>query len=297
MSSARAWLCLALAAQLALAVDVSHRIARAQDDDTTDWAALSTRLARRSLRSPDDTNVLCQLGWAEYQTRAPEPARASLDHAIGLLGTPTEAALVRRLASCLYSRGRATEPASTADALPFYERSLALRPSATVQARLDGARRLVAAAWTHRELDPAPVLSDELAAAAHIDDERAQELDRFESAARDEIRIVWAPDEGDVVVVARRAGGAWSALAAWDDAAEMAWSPEDGGDDAVTRFPSPAAAWLEAPSTGEIARVVVVLALNRRMMMGSGPVLWAIVAVAEAGSLHLVSRDREGRSI
>jgi len=114
------------------------------------------RLQRQLRDRPSDTGLLCQLGWAQFLARDSHAATA-LDHAIALLGEPTEPVTRARLAMCLYSRGRVYEVDDDVDretqaddrrhALECYRRSLALRPSAAVENRLRDLEALDAVQW------------------------------------------------------------------------------------------------------------------------------------------------------
>ncbi len=108
--------------------------ATAQDDPTAQERALRARLEA----SPGDAGLECQLGWALVAQDRFGEAREVLDRAVERLGDPRPARERRRLAACLYNRGRALEGLARPDeARRDYERSLALRPSDVVRARRD----------------------------------------------------------------------------------------------------------------------------------------------------------------
>ncbi len=124
-------------------------------------------LRARIDRDPSDTGALCELGFLRFrQGRAVEAApmldtaiaalgielgflrsgqgsaveaAPTLDATIPALGAPAAEPLRRRLAACLYNRGRVAEAmGDVPTARSVYERSLALRPNDTVRARLAG---------------------------------------------------------------------------------------------------------------------------------------------------------------
>jgi len=105
-----------------------------------DVAALAPRadaLRRRLDATPSDTAVACELGFVLVRMGRTTDAIARLDPAITALGEPSSAALRRRLAMCLYTRGRAAETVDDrASAVDAYRRSLALRPDDEVAYRL-----------------------------------------------------------------------------------------------------------------------------------------------------------------
>ena len=115
--------------------------ARAEAQDVpADVAQRADALRRRLDATPSDTGAACELGFVLVRMGRPIDAIARLDPAIAALAEPRSPALRRRLAMCLYSRGRAAEAmGDRASAVDAYRRSLALRPDDEVAYRLSAA--------------------------------------------------------------------------------------------------------------------------------------------------------------
>jgi hypothetical protein len=257
----------------------------AQDADPFERAE---QLEQAVAAHPEDTRLLCDYGWALVRihddeasmaiSSSPGRARGVLDRGIALLGTPTEPALRQRLGACLYSRGRLAEHESLADAIPFYERSIAVRPNAVVSARLAAARSATAAGWAATErhhTSDAPDPPAELGSITSVD---ALVLGRWRSAAGDEVVVLF--DDAHFYVASRPAGGAWRALP---------FADLDAEDTAQ-------AAWIEAPSSGERLRVVAIHARQSRVTMDDGPVwlgtaVGTTVAIGADGTPTIVQTD------
>lgn len=91
---------------------------------------------------PNQPRVLCESGLVAHRAADEESAARRIDRALRGFG-PVEhvgEALREPLAMCLYNRGLVAEALSEADAAEHYERSLALRPNATVRAALERVR-------------------------------------------------------------------------------------------------------------------------------------------------------------
>ena len=81
---------------------------------------------------------LCNSGWAAYRAGDLTGARVSVDRALQTLTQASDPSGLRSLGACLYNRGRIAQTAGEREAArTFYQRSLAARPNATVQARLE----------------------------------------------------------------------------------------------------------------------------------------------------------------
>ena len=75
-----------------------------------------------------------QASWLAYFART---AHARIDEALAVLSRATDADAVRTHGACLYNRGRVAEAENNPTAArTFYQRSLAVRPNPTVEARL-----------------------------------------------------------------------------------------------------------------------------------------------------------------
>lgn len=260
----------------------------AQTTSLADVDAEQARLEQRLRAHPDDTGTMCSLGWALVRSHydieqrflsGPDShrARTVLDDAIARIGAPTETALRTRLGACLYSRGRlAEQEEGIAAAIPFYERSIAMRANASVANRLAGARRVVSERWVR--LDDVPA-GDPASAALEAHASGADLLALFHSRAGDSL-IVATTDSGTLVAL-RDASGAWQEV-----------QSEPAG------FEPGALVWLEAPSDGERIRVVVVDRTESRFTMGDGPeyaesAYATTYAVPASGAPRVVSRDVE----
>ncbi len=176
----------------------------------SDVVALARQLARR----PDDTGLLCRIGWARFLAGAvPADAAHPLDRAITLLGEPTSPASRVRLAQCLYSSGRVFEAADQPDAaIERYERSLALRPNDVVARRVAEVRARRALAWARGgdELDAA-ALTDLARAAGTSDPDEVLVHERRVSP--DGRAAAVALDVGGAIHLAvREPGAAWSVV-------------------------------------------------------------------------------------
>lgn len=247
------------------------------------------RLERRQRASPTDPRLLCELGWARHRLHLDEELRviaapgpltpAMLDRGIALYGAPTEAAQERRLAACLYSRGRVAETTDLAAAIPFYERSLALRTSDAVRDRLDGARRAVAAAWAPiagDELEPS--IATELAALPEPGAE-LEVLGHWRSAAGDDLYVL--SDGARLFVAFRPVGGVWSTT-----------SPPQAYEGSAA-----GSAWIEAPVDGEALRVVATWTRETRVTGEDGYpeygayVQASTIAIGTDGALREISTD------
>lgn len=130
-----------VACMVALAASVSAQEAEAARLAEQE-RALRARIAEEEAVHTTGSGARCELGLVLVRAGHAEDAVRELEHAIHELGTPTDRALRRRLAACLYNRGRAAEALSdTVGARDAYRRSLVLRPHASVRARLDALPR------------------------------------------------------------------------------------------------------------------------------------------------------------
>jgi hypothetical protein len=174
------------------------------------------RLERQLRSAPEDTRILCEVGWARFLARAPlDYASLPLDRGIALLGEPADPALRLRLAACLYSRGRVHEAQGASDeAARRYERSLELRPNDVVERRLNDARARSAAAW--REVERG-VPTAQLARAAGTADLESVEVQRSYASPDGRFEAWLLQVDIDVAMLAvRERGGAWTATSVAD---------------------------------------------------------------------------------
>jgi tetratricopeptide (TPR) repeat protein len=171
------------------------------------------RLERELSRSPEDTRLLCEVGWARFLTSQPvDRASRALDRGIELLGEPTDPALRSRLAACLYSRGRVYEASRDDErAIRSYERSLGLRPNNVVARRLGDLRATLAAGWVSAEA-PREAPAELMRALGASDRDDVDVLGRYVSPdARSEALILGVRmREHEAVLAVRDPGGAWS---------------------------------------------------------------------------------------
>ncbi len=126
---------------LVLLLSQSLSLAAAQDVDpaalVTQEQSLRARVAADDAAGRTGTGARCELGFVLVRLGRSTEAVTPLDQEIAALGSPTDAAGGRRLAACLYNRGRAAEDLHDLDgARAAYRRSLALRPNPSVTARL-----------------------------------------------------------------------------------------------------------------------------------------------------------------
>jgi hypothetical protein len=109
-----------------------------------------------------DPRAHCELGWVAFQADDLDRATASLDASLAILARMEARGLKDPeksvYAGCLYNRGRVAEARSDVTlAAKLYRDSLALRPNATVQGRLDGLGAAAAQpAATAQAIEPEP---------------------------------------------------------------------------------------------------------------------------------------------
>jgi hypothetical protein len=95
-----------------------------------------------SAEAPSSDEILvaraqCNDGFAALSRLEIEPARRDIDAALEVLMRATGPAVAGAQGACLFNRGRLAELVGDSDeARRFYERSLAVRPNATVEARM-----------------------------------------------------------------------------------------------------------------------------------------------------------------
>jgi tetratricopeptide (TPR) repeat protein len=95
------------------------------------WKEAQTKLSEASALAPDDVTVLAELGWTALHAEDLETAKRVSDRALDLAtDRPVRAQI-------LYNLGRVAEAQKDPNAArELYEKSLALRPSKTVEERL-----------------------------------------------------------------------------------------------------------------------------------------------------------------
>jgi tetratricopeptide (TPR) repeat protein len=97
------------------------------------WKDAEAKLTEASALAPEDVTILSELGWAALHADDLDESKAVSERALGL------ARESRVKAQILYNLGRVLEERGDADgAKQRYQDSLALRPSKTVKARLEG---------------------------------------------------------------------------------------------------------------------------------------------------------------